>query len=119
MVRCGVCERCGEVVPATLRPIPFGEAAGDDLPDRLAHGQAWFLREVVDRRTAPSRDLTAVGQVDTREDSPERALAAAVVADQPDAFASTQCERDTIEDGDVGVALVEVASVEDRHGAGE
>jgi hypothetical protein len=85
--------------------VAAGDAAHDDVADRRVGGQRGFLRQEAEPQVAAHRAVARVGDELAGEDAQQRRLAAAVRAEQADAFALVDDQRD---------ALQQVA-IADRH----
>src|SRR6185437_10886686 len=101
---------------ARLRVGPGGEPALDDEARREIRREDRVLVEVGDLGPAAARERARVGLLDAAEDAGERALARAVVADEPDPLARADRERHAPEDVLRAVRLVDLLRGEDRHG---
>src|SRR5438105_679317 len=85
---------------------------GDTIDARLARIKRILLRNVADAQLTPRDQLPFVGLLDSRENPQQRRFPRAVRADQPDALALGQPERDTAEEKARAVVLGEISASE-------
>ena len=91
-----------------------GDGVGDDLVDGVALGEFGVLRHVADARVAAHGDGAGIGLELAGEDPEQGGLARAVAADQAEALAFGDAERDVLEQqagaegfGEAGTAFEE------------
>jgi hypothetical protein len=96
---------------------PVGEAFEHDLPRAPVRGKLRFLGKVGDLGAAPARDRADVGRFEPREDPKERALAGSVDADDTDALARPDRERNGVEHGVRTEGFREILTGENGHEA--
>ena len=87
---------------------------GEPLEQRLVDGQRRIeprrlvLREVLGHHLVAQVPLAAVGRLFSREHAHQRGLAGAVGADERDAIAALDVQRQVVEDGERPVRLPDV-----------
>src|ERR1035438_4432749 len=92
------------------------DGGGNDLVHGVAFGELGLLRHVADARIAAQGDAAAVGFKLAGKDAEESGLACAVAADQAEALAFGDAERDVFEQQAGAVGFGEAgATSEQRH----
>jgi hypothetical protein len=93
-------------------PLVVGAALYELLADGLGVIEVVALAEQRELQAADARDGARVGLLGARDQPQQRRLAVAVAADDPDAVAGVDAERDVLQDGTRGVALADVLEVD-------
>ncbi len=75
-----------------------GNSGGDDLMHGLAFGELGLLRHVADARIAAERNRAAIGSDLTGEDAQQGGFTGAIAADQPEALAFGDAQRDVLKE---------------------
>ena len=104
-----------QFVVALAGSVPSVQAFDHDLANALVGWEGRFLVEILDAGTAAPRNLASVRLVQPSQDSPERTLSAAAVADEPHVLAGSDRQRHIGQHGPIGECLAQFASIDDRH----
>ena len=99
-------QRRRQLVVSLLCSAPFDKTAEHDISHTLAGAKAGVLLEQVDPGAPATRDLTAVLNLDARENPAQGALAASAVADQAYSFTPANRQVDARENRAVCIALL-------------
>jgi hypothetical protein len=103
--------------------VVFGEHAGhvaqprrDGFEHRVVAGEFRLLRHIGDREAGLAPDLAIVERTKARQRFQQAGFAAAVAADEADAFAGIDLHRGVVQQGDMAVGEAGAIEGDDGHG---